>query len=65
MLDASLLRFHRAPRSIAKGRRSYARAQKLAAHSRIQWFERIGIRAAFCWMPGAFIIFPPRPMPKE
>ena len=51
MLRVSLLRFHRAPRSIAKGRRSYARAQKLAAHSRIQWFACIGIPA--CALPDA------------
>ena len=43
MLDVALLRFHRAPRSLAKGHRSYARAQKLTAYSRIQWFSCIGI----------------------
>ena len=51
MLDVALLRFHRAPRSLAKGRRSYARAQKLVAHSRIQWFACIGIPA--CALPDA------------
>ena len=51
MLGVSLLCFYRAPRSLAKGRRSYARAQKLAAHSRIQWFACIGIPA--CALPDA------------
>ena len=43
MLDVALLRFHRAPHSLAKERCSYVRAQKLAAHSRIQSFDCIGI----------------------
>ncbi len=42
MLRVSLLRFHRAPCYLATKRRSYARAQKLAAHSRMQWFDCMG-----------------------
>ena len=66
MLDVALLRFHRAPRSLAKGHRSYARAQKLAAYSRIQWFSCIGtFTVACCLTRNQLLFFPPRPLPKK
>ena len=66
MLDVALLRFHRAPRSLAKGHRSYARAQKLAAYSRIQWFSCIGtFTVACCLARNQLLFFPPRPLPKK
>ena len=66
MLDVALLRFHRAPRSLAKGHRSYARAQKLAAYSRIQWFSCIRIfTVACCLARNQLLFFPPRPLPKK
>ena len=66
MLGVALLRFHRAPRSLAKGHRSYARAQKLAAYSRIQWFSCIGtFTVACCLARNQLLFFPPRPLPKK
>lgn len=66
MLGVALLRFHRAPRSLAKGHRSYARAQKLAAYSRIQWFSCIRIfTVACCLARNQLLFFPPRPLPKK
>ena len=66
MLGVALLRFHRAPRSLAKGHRSYARAQKLAAYSRIQWFSCIRIFTVACYLArNQLLFFPPRPLPKK
>ena len=66
MLRVSLLRFHRAPCYLATKRRSYARAQKLAAHSRMQWFDCIGMLRTPCFERETWrSIFPPRPKPKR
>ena len=57
MLRVSLLRFHRAPCYLATKRRSYARAQKLAAHSRMQWFDCIGMPSSLPGRRGERSIF--------
>lgn len=50
MLDVARCAFIAHPRSLAKGHRSYARAQKLAAYSRIQWFSALeSLRLPAAW----------------
>ena len=66
MLRVSLLRFHRAPCYLATKRRSYARAQKLAAHSRMQWFDCIGmLRSALLRTWNVALDFPATPEAKK
>ena len=66
MLRVSLLRFHRAPCYLATKRRSYARAQKLAAHSRMHRLIVLGCFGLPCFERETWrSIFPPRPKPKR